>query len=111
MHFQIEKLNNNKISEDIFEKIKKRENIKKKMQIKSNRNEIILPGEREQFDRIAQILEDDLRTFGEKYEVINFVWKGINYKWFMDYEKWFYEMEQRNNFGAPYQYNNLYVYA
>ena len=87
-----------KISEDIFEKIKKRENIKTKLQIKSNRNEIILPGEREQFDRITQILEDDLRNFEEKYEGINIVWKGIYYKWFMNYEKWFYEMEQKNNF-------------
>ena len=86
------------ISEDIFKKIKKRENIKTKLQIKSNRNEIILPGEREQFDRITQILEDDLRSFEEKYEGINIVWKGIYYKWFMNYEKWFYEMEQKNNF-------------
>ena len=81
------------ISENIFENIKKRENIKAKLQAKSNRNETILQTDRDKLDEITQILEQDIKMFKEKYEGMNIVWKGIYYEWFMNYEKWFYEME------------------
>ena len=86
------------ISEQIFQKIKKRENIKSKLQIKTNRNEFILPGDREELERITQDLEENIKIFKNKYKGMNIIWKGIFYEWFMNYEKWFYEMELRNDF-------------
>ena len=86
------------ISEKIFEKIKRRENIKAKLQAKSNRKEIILDEDRNKLDEITQILEEDIKTFKNNFEGMNIVWKGIYYEWFMNYEKWFYEMEVRNDF-------------
>ena len=85
------------ITEKIFEKIKKRENIKSKLQIKSNRNEIILPEQRDELEKITQILEEDIKEFKNQYKGMNIIWKGILYEWFMNYEKWFYEMELRND--------------
>ena len=86
------------ISEKIFENIKKRENMKAKLQLKNNRNEMILQVDRDKLDEVTQILEEDIKLFKEKYEGMNIVWKGIYYEWFMNYEKWFYEMEIRNDF-------------
>ena len=86
------------ISELIFEKIKKRENIKLRLQIKSNRNENISDMDREELDLITKNLEDNIKMFKNKYEGNNIIWKGIYYEWFMNYEKWFYEMESRNDF-------------
>ena len=86
------------ISEKIFENIKKRENIKAKLQLKNNRNEMILQVDRDKLDEVTQILEEDIKAFKDKYEGMNIVWKGIYYEWFMNYEKWFYEMEIRNDF-------------
>ena len=86
------------ITEKIFEKIKKRENIKSKLQIKTNRNEFILPEDREELERITQNLEDNIKKFKNEYKGMNIIWKGIFYEWFMNYEKWFYEMELRNDF-------------
>ena len=86
------------ISEKIFGQIKKRENLKSKLQIKSNRNEIILQEDREELERITQILEDNIKIFKNTYKGANIIWKGIYYEWFMNYEKWFYEMELRNDF-------------
>ena len=85
------------ISEKIFENIKKRENIKAKLQAKNNRNEMILQIDRDKLDEVTQILEEDIKMFKEKYEGMNIVWKGIYYEWFMNYEKWFYEMEVRDD--------------
>jgi hypothetical protein len=86
------------LSEKIFEKIKKRENIKAKLQAKTNRNEIILDIERDKLDEITKILENEIKMFKNNYEGMNIIWKGIYYEWFMNYENWFYEMEIRNDF-------------
>ena len=86
------------ISEKIFENIKKRENIKAKLQAKSNRNETIMQIDRDKLDEVTQILEEDIKMFKNTYDGMNIVWKGIYYEWFMNYEKWFYEMEIRNDF-------------
>ena len=85
------------ISEKIFENIKKRENIKAKLQAKNNRNEAIMQVDRDKLDEVTQILEEDIKMFKDKYDGMNIVWKGIYYEWFMNYEKWFYEMEIRND--------------
>jgi hypothetical protein len=85
------------ISEKIFENIKKRENIKAKLQAKNNRNESIMQVDRDKLDEVTQILEEDIKMFKDKYDGMNIVWKGIYYEWFMNYEKWFYEMEIRND--------------
>ena len=85
------------ISEKIFEGIKKRENIKAKLQAKNNRNEAIMQVDRDKLDEVTQILEEDIKMFKDKYDGMNIVWKGIYYEWFMNYEKWFYEMEIRND--------------
>ena len=85
------------ISEKIFELIKKRENIKAKLQAKSNRNEMILEKDRENLDGITQQLEEDIKMYKNKYKGMNIVWKGIYYEWFMNYEKWFYDMDIRND--------------
>ena len=86
------------ITEKIFEEIKKRENIKAKLQAKSNRNEVILEEDKIKLDEITQNLEENIKMFKNNYEGMNIVWKGIYYEWFMNYEKWFYEMEIRNDF-------------
>ena len=86
------------ISEQIFDKIQKREKIKLQLQIKTNRNEIILPENREVLGRATQELEENIKIFKDKYKGLNIIWKGIFYEWFMNYEKWFYEMELRNDF-------------
>ena len=86
------------ISKKIFENIKKRENMKAKLQLKNNRNEMILQVDRDKLDEVTQNLEEDIKAFKDKYEGMNIVWKGIYYEWFMNYEKWFYEMEMRNDF-------------
>jgi hypothetical protein len=86
------------LSEKIFEKIKKRENIKAKLQAKTNRNEMILDIERDKLDEITKILENEIKMFKNNYEGMNIIWKGIYYEWFMNYENWFYEMEIRNDF-------------
>ena len=86
------------MTENIFVQIKKRENIKSKLQIKSNRNEYIFPGDREELERLTQNLEENIKIFKNEYKVMNIIWKGIFYEWFMNYEKWFYEMELRNDF-------------
>ena len=85
------------ISEQIFDMIKKRENIKAKLQAKNNRNEIILEKDRESLDEITQKLEEDIKLFKNNYKGMNIIWKGIYYEWFMNYEKWFYDMEIRND--------------
>ena len=90
--------NYSQMTENIFEQIKKRENIKAKLQIKANRNEFILPGDRAEFERITKNLEENIKIFKNEYRGMNIVWKGIFYEWFMNYEKWFYEMESRNDF-------------
>ena len=81
----------------IFENIKKRENIKAKLQAKNNRNESIMQVDRDKLDEVTQILEEDIKMFKDKHDGMNIVWKGIYYEWFMNYEKWFYEMEIRND--------------
>jgi hypothetical protein len=86
------------MSEQIFAKIKKRENIKAKLQIKTNRNEIILEDDRDELEKLTQILEENIKMFKNTYKGTNIIWKGIYYEWFMNYEKWFYEMELRNDF-------------
>jgi hypothetical protein len=84
------------LSEKIFEKIKKRENIKAKLQAKTNRNEIILDIERDKLDEITKILENEIKMFKNNYEGMNIIWKGIYYEWFMNYENWFYDMDNYN---------------
>ena len=86
------------ITEQIFAKIKTRENIKAKLQVKTNRNEIILDDDRDELERITNILEENIKSFKNTYNGTNIIWRGIYYEWFMNYEKWFYEMEIRNDF-------------
>ena len=85
------------ISENIFKDIKKRENIKAKLQAKTNRNEIILEIDRNKLDEVTQSLEENIKIFKKQYEGMNIIWKGIYYEWFMNYEKWFYEMEIKDD--------------
>ena len=72
------------MTENIFLQIKKRENIKSKLQIKSNRNEYILPGEREELERLTQNLEENIKIFKNEYKGMNIIWKGIFYEWFIN---------------------------
>ena len=86
------------ITEQIFAKIKTRENIKAKLQIKTNRNQIILDDDRDELERITNILEENIKLFKNTYNGTNIIWRGLYYEWFMNYEKWFYEMELKNDF-------------
>ena len=84
------------ITENIFKQIKERENIKMKLQMKTNRGEIILPSDNEKLESVSEKLDEDIKMLKNKYEDIDIIWKGIYYEWFMNYEKWFYEMEAQN---------------
>ena len=85
-------INYYKISEKIFSIIQKRENIKLKLQIQSNRNELNI-NDQNIFNEITIKLEELIKEFKEKYKNVDIIWKGLRYQWFMNYEKWFYEME------------------
>ena len=80
------------ISEKIFSIIEKRENIKLKLQIQSNRNELNI-NDQNKFNEISNKLENFIEDFKDKYKNVDIIWKGLRYQWFMNYEKWFYEME------------------
>ena len=80
------------ISEKIFLLIDKRENIKLKLQIQSNRNELNI-NDQNKFNEISNKLENFIEDFKDKYKNVDIIWKGLRYQWFMNYEKWFYEME------------------
>ena len=85
-------INYYKISEKIFSIIQKRENIKLKLQIQSNKNELNI-NDQKKFNEITIKLEELIKEFKEKYKNVDIIWKGLRYQWFMNYEKWFYEME------------------
>ncbi len=91
-------INYYKISEKIFSDIQKRENLKLKLQIQANRNDIKV-NDHKKFNEITISLENSISEFKKKFTNVDIIWKGLRYQWFMNYENWFYEMENlsKNN--------------
>ena len=91
-------INYYKISEKIFSDIQKRENLKLKLQIQANRNDIKV-NDHKKFNEITILLENSISEFKKKFTNVDIIWKGLRYQWFMNYENWFYEMENlsKNN--------------
>ena len=85
-------INYYKISEKIFSDIQKRENLKLKLQIQANRNDIKV-NDHKKFNEITILLENSISEFKKKFTNVDIIWKGLRYQWFMNYENWFYEME------------------
>ena len=81
------------ITQIIFSQIKKRENLKSKLQVKANKNEL-LSCDREELDYLTNNLDNNIKSFKQKFKGLDIIWKGIRYEWFMNYENWYYEMEQ-----------------
>ena len=91
-------INYYKISEKIFSDIQKRENLKLKLQIQANRNDIKV-NDHKKFNEITILLENSISEFKKKFTNVDIIWKGLRYQWFMNYENWFYEKENlsKNN--------------
>ena len=71
-------INYYKISEKIFSDIQKRENLKLKLQIQANRNDIKV-NDHKKFNEITILLENSISEFKKKFTNVDIIWKGLRY--------------------------------
>lgn len=80
------------ITESIFKKIKQRETMKSKLQLKINRGGYIGNNNKGGLDEITKEVETMVKEFKGRYLNLDVIWRGLRYEWFINYEKWFYEI-------------------